>query len=156
MNTMTPIRPTVQCLRHVTLVTGPAAAAESRREVTAAVAAWELPVDRHTAALLTSELVTNAMRHEAGETIRLVITCDLDQLRVDVHDTSWRMPVQLAAAVDAETGRGLMLVDTLSTGWGYYRTPAGKAVYFTLALRDGYPGAEGRGPSADRDLSGES
>ncbi len=27
-----------------------------------------------------------------------------------------------------------MLVASLSTDWGYYRTPAGKAVYFTLAL----------------------
>ena len=26
-----------------------------------------------------------------------------------------------------------MLVATLSTDWGFYRTPAGKAVYFTLA-----------------------
>jgi hypothetical protein len=28
-------------------------------------------------------------------------------------------------------------VASLSTDWGYHRTPAGKAVYFTLALRDG-------------------
>ncbi|MBV9450002.1 MAG: ATP-binding protein [Streptosporangiaceae bacterium] len=39
------------------------------------------------------------------------------------------------AAVDAETGRGLMLVATLSDEWGVYRTPAGKAVYFVLAFQ---------------------
>jgi hypothetical protein len=39
------------------------------------------------------------------------------------------------APADAETGRGLMLVATLSAEWGYYRTPAGKAVYFTLAFQ---------------------
>jgi len=41
---------------------------------------------------------------------------------------------RLTPPVDAEAGRGLMLVASLSTDWGYYRTPAGKAVYFTLAL----------------------
>ena len=28
-----------------------------------------------------------------------------------------------------------MLVTTLSTDWGWYRTSAGKAVYFTLAFQ---------------------
>jgi hypothetical protein len=37
---------------------------------------------------------------------------------------------------DAETGRGLMLVATLAAEWGFYRTPAGKAVYFTLLFQD--------------------
>ena len=41
------------------------------------------------------------------------------------------------APVDAETGRGLMLVDSLSDEWGSFRTPAGKAVYFTLAPQPG-------------------
>ena len=33
----------------------------------------------------------------------------------------------------AEAGRGLMLLDTLSSSWGYRETASGKAVYFTLA-----------------------
>ena len=33
---------------------------------------------------------------------------------------------------EAETGRGLLLVTTLSAEWGFYRTSGGKAVYFTL------------------------
>jgi hypothetical protein len=33
-----------------------------------------------------------------------------------------------------------MLVATLSATWGVYRTPAGKAVYFTLAFEPGPPG----------------
>jgi hypothetical protein len=40
---------------------------------------------------------------------------------------SWDVPA------DAETGRGLLLVATLSAEWGFYRTATGKAVYFTLA-----------------------
>jgi hypothetical protein len=34
----------------------------------------------------------------------------------------------------AEAGRGLVLVASPSSSWGYYRTPKGKAVYFTLAF----------------------
>jgi hypothetical protein len=46
---------------------------------------------------------------------------------------------------DAETGRGLVLVASLSSSWGYYRTPTGKAVYFTLAFQDDQHGGAGEG-----------
>ena len=113
--------------RHVPLATGLAAVAEARTQVRGIVRAWQVPVDAYVAALLTSELVTNAIGHEAGQTITLAITCSYGQLRVDVHDTSCSLPVLVEAPADAETGRGLMLVATLSTEWGFYRTPAGKA-----------------------------
>jgi anti-sigma regulatory factor (Ser/Thr protein kinase) len=138
MDTIAPIRPTVQRPLRVALAAGPAAAAEARRQVTAAIEAWDVPVDPSTAALLTSELVTNAIRHERGDSVRLFIACSYGHLRVYVHDTSRVAPILVDAPADAETGRGLMLVASLSTDWGYYRTPAGKAVYFTLAFQSDY------------------
>ena len=120
--------------------------AEARGQVRAAICAWEVPVDLSVAVLLTSELVTNAIRHEPGETVILVITCSRDQLRVDVHDTSRFLPVLVDAPADAETGRGLMLVATLSAEWGVYRTPAGKAVYFTLGFEPDLADSGERGP----------
>lgn len=135
MDTMAPIRPTVQRPRRISLTAGPTAAGEARSQVEEAIYAWDVPVDPPVAVLLTSELVTNAITHEAGETVTLVITCACDQLRVDVHDTSRSVPMPVDAPADAETGRGLMLVTSLSTEWGFYRTPAGKAVYFTLAFQ---------------------
>jgi anti-sigma regulatory factor (Ser/Thr protein kinase) len=134
MNAMAPTRPTELQLCRVRLTAGPAAAAEARGQVRAAICAWEVPVDLDVAVLLTSELVTNAIRHEAGRTISLGISCAGSRLRVDVYDTSPFLPVLVDAAADAEAGRGLMLVATLSAEWGFYRTPAGKAVYFTLAF----------------------
>jgi anti-sigma regulatory factor (Ser/Thr protein kinase) len=134
MNTLAPTRPMVQRSRRIPLTAGPAAAAEARRQVQAAICAWDIPVDPSVAILLTSELVTNALEHEVGETVLLVISCCGDELCVYVHDTSCAVPVPVEAPADAETGRGLMLVARLSTHWGYYRTPAGKAVYFTLAF----------------------
>jgi anti-sigma regulatory factor (Ser/Thr protein kinase) len=136
MDTMAPIRPAVHRARRITLPAGPASAGEARRLVRAAIRAWEVPVDPDVAILLTSELMTNAIANETGETILLAISCAYGQLHVDVHDTSPSLPVPAEAlAVDAEAGRGLMLVASLSTTWGFYPTPTGKAVYFTLAFR---------------------
>jgi anti-sigma regulatory factor (Ser/Thr protein kinase) len=132
MDTMSPVRPTVHRPRRITLAAGPAAPAEARRQVLAAIAAWDARVDADIAVLLTSELVTNAVQHEASGTIMLTVTCVCDQLRVAVHDTSRRAPVIVDAPPDAQAGRGLMLVAKLSATWGYHRTAAGKAVYFTL------------------------
>jgi anti-sigma regulatory factor (Ser/Thr protein kinase) len=154
MTTMAPPRP---ARRHgsrsrcrVRLATGPAAAAEARRRVRDTIASWQVPVDQDAALLLTSELVTNAVRHEAGQAVMLVVTCADGQLRVDVHDTSRSLPAVADVPADAETGRGLLLVESLSDEWGFYRTPAGKAVYFTLAFEpdqaDQAPAAGGRGP----------
>jgi anti-sigma regulatory factor (Ser/Thr protein kinase) len=132
MDTMLRLRPTVRRPRHIALNAGPAAASQARSLVRAAIRAWDVPVDPDIAVVLTSELVTNALQHEAGETITFTITCVCDQLRVDVHDSSPCMPVLEDAPADAEAGRGLMLVASLSADWGFYRTPTGKAVYFKL------------------------
>ncbi|HEV2372186.1 MAG TPA: ATP-binding protein [Streptosporangiaceae bacterium] len=142
MDTMALTRPTVQRARRNWLTARPAAAAEARSYVRAAIHAWHIPVDSDIAILLTSELVTNAIAHVAGQTIMLTITCQRDQLRVDVHDTSCSAPVLMEASDDAEAGRGMMLVATLSTDWGCYQTLAGKAVYFTLAFPPSLGAAE--------------
>ena len=146
MKTMAPTRPTELQVCRVRLTAQPAAAPEARSQVLAAIRAWHVPVDPGVAVLLTSELVTNAIGHEAGQTVTLAITCTYGQLRVDVHDTSRSLPVLVEAPPDAETGRGLMLVATLSDSWGIYRTPAGKAVYFTLAFQHDLAESGARGP----------
>lgn len=134
MDTMAPIRPALERPRRIALHAGPIAPSEARGQVGAYIYAWDVPVDPSVAVLLTSELVTNAIAHEVGETVMLVISCTWNQLRIDVHDTSPSMPVPVNAPLDAEAGRGLLLVSSLSTEWGWYRTCSGKAVYFTLAF----------------------
>ena len=137
MDTMALTRPTVQRKRRISLTAAPAAAAAARSYVRAAIGAWDVPVDVSVTELLVSELVTNAIRHEEGETVTLVITSAGDQVRVEVHDTSRSVPIPVDGPADAETGRGLMLVASLSKEWGFYRTPTGKAVYFTLTCQAG-------------------
>ena len=98
-----------------------------------------------TFAMVVHELVTNAILHDAGQNITLAVRCSLGHLRVDVYDTSCSMPVVIDAPTDAEAGRGLMLVATLSDEWGFFRTPAGKAVYFTLAFQPDHGEDDGDG-----------
>ena len=89
MDTMALTRPAAPRKLRITLTAGQAAAA-ARNEVRAAIHAWNIPVDPSVAVLLTSELVTNALRHEAGKAIELVISCAYDQLQVDVYDSITR------------------------------------------------------------------
>jgi len=143
----------------VPLIPGPDAASVARAQLRAAIASWRLPVDVDVAVLLVSELVTNAVTHGddgagtsgGGRAITMLVRCSAGELRVEVHDRSREMPVPVSLEVpdDSETGRGLMLVDTLAADWGYYRTPGGKAVYFTLLLRDP-PGASPNGVARAR------
>jgi hypothetical protein len=134
MDAMAPTRPTELHQRRVRLTREPAAAAEARSEVRAVMRAWKVPVDPDIAILLTSDLVTNAINFGDGETITLAIRCGHGHLRIDVYDTSCSLPT--AADEPAQTaGRGLVLVAALSTAWGSFRTPAGKAMYFALAFQ---------------------
>ena len=132
MNAMAPTRPTELQGCRLRLAAGPAAPAEARRQVRAVIRAWDVRVDPDVAALLTSELVTNAIRHEPGPTVTVSFACSPGELRVDVHDTSRRLPVIVDVSAEAEAGRGLMLVATLAADWGVCRNPVGKSVYFTL------------------------
>ena len=132
------VRPPVQRSLSVYLMAGPAAAAEARRYVRETIEAWGVSVDPYVAALLTSELVTNAIRY-AGGAVKLFVTCSCGLLRVYVHDTSPELPALLDSPLEAEDGRGLKLVAGLSTDWGCYRTSAGKAVHFALSTDQDEP-----------------
>ena len=88
MNAMAPTRPTESRPCRVRLTTGPAPAAEARSPIRVAICSCDVLADPEVAVLLTSELVTNAIRHEARGTVTLAVTCSCDQMRVDVHDTA--------------------------------------------------------------------
>jgi hypothetical protein len=132
MDTRALTRPAAPRKLRVTLTAGQAATAAACNEVRAAIRAWDVPVNFSVAMLLTRELVTNALRHEAGRAIELVVSCALGQLQVDVYDTSPTVALQMDVPAGEATGQGLMLLASLSSSWGYDRIPTGKAGYFTL------------------------
>lgn len=131
-----PTRQTELHQRRIRLASDPRAVAEARQKARVTIAVWDVPVDAEVAELLVSELVTNAITHDGAGAVTMAIRVARGRFRVDVHDTSHRLPEpELNPPADAEDGRGLLLVDTLADEWGFYRTPGGKAVYFSLTLR---------------------
>jgi two-component sensor histidine kinase len=70
-------------------------------------------------ALLTTELVSNAVRHGRGA-IRLTATFDVALIRVAVEDDGGGFLVEAALAVEggAAGGFGLKIVDRLADRWG--------------------------------------
>ena len=92
-----------------------------------------------TATLVVSELVTNAYAAAAAlgrETmIDLCLRLFDDRLRVEVSDASPQVPVRDPWPDPiTETGRGLDLVDALSSEWGYFWQRDRKVVYAVLFL----------------------
>lgn len=92
----------------------------------------------HDALLILSELVTNALLHSpTGAHARaffVSVFVSGDCLRVSVHGGGTSIPAlrPVQADPEAEHGRGLFLVDALSTTWGVEPTRQGQAVFFTL------------------------
>jgi anti-sigma regulatory factor (Ser/Thr protein kinase) len=89
------------------------------------------------AELLVSEIVTNAVRITQADgritPVRLWLLTDRIRLLILVWDASPLHPVPVSTTDDAENGRGLLLVDTLSTRWGHFSHPhEGKAMWALL------------------------
>ena len=93
--------------------------------------------------LLVSELATNALqisRATARDTpppIRLWLVSDKVQTVIMVWDASPLPPVPEDAGEDAETGRGLLLVEAVSERWGFFGYDGGRQGRMGSSARNG-------------------
>lgn len=88
-----------------------------------------------TAALLMSELVTNALRHGTPPGREIVVTVRRGEglLRLEVEDAGDALPRPRTPDPTDECGRGLGLVAALADDWGVApRQGPGKRVWVTL------------------------
>ena len=115
-----------------TLLPQPSSVAEARREVRELLRTHGRSDLEESAALLTSELVTNAMLH-AGTDIDLVARFDGDVLEVEVADGSTHLPSRRRYAATAGTGRGLLMLESMVDDWGVTLHAHGKTVWFRLS-----------------------
>lgn len=105
----------------------------ARRHLRAACAETGLSALLDDALLLVTELVTNAVVH-AGTAVELHIDTTGAGLRVEVVDSSpGGLPLPQRTVEDnREGGRGLLLLDALSSAWGSTHTATGKSLWFRL------------------------
>jgi anti-sigma regulatory factor (Ser/Thr protein kinase) len=117
----------------MTLPTRPAAVHDARAFVHDTFGDWHVPVDLEDAELVVSELVTNAMRYEAGE-LTVALTSNAAGVWIDVTDGDTRESVPRLVAVQhaAESGRSLTIVDSLAESWGVTPTDTGRHVWVHL------------------------
>lgn len=114
----------------------PGAVRAARTAVRNRLSAWNLDGLADVAALLVSELVTNALRHATGPIgVRLVRPDAADGvLLVEVSDPLPDPPRERVAALDDESGRGLQLVAHAARRWGTRPGATGKTVWFELSV----------------------
>jgi len=89
---------------------------------------WDAPGLVWAATTIVSELTTNAVLHARTEfSVELELAGGRLQLRV--RDSSATIPVRRHYDEDAATGRGIALIEALTTDWGVTPTDAGKVIW---------------------------
>jgi anti-sigma regulatory factor (Ser/Thr protein kinase) len=135
------------------LAASPSAAYQARCYVRHALESWGLRGEiAETATLVASELVANAAKAvdvtpgpgqpsaaSAGQ-ILLTLWYARQALRVEVTDASPNPPVLRQVPPDAESGRGMFIIDALTAEWSYRFLPAGLGKTVYCVLPTGGPG----------------
>ncbi|AZQ34024.1 ATP-binding protein [Streptomyces cyaneochromogenes] len=138
------------------LAAHPGSPAQARRLTRARLNGWSVCEDTcDTAALVVSELVTNAIVHTASEHIVCELNDGAELVRIAVRDEGCAPgePHPLAARPEEEHGRGLLLVDALCHAWGAHEQGAGLVVWVDLPRGNASCGGASPGDTSLRDTS---
>ncbi|SEC78185.1 Histidine kinase-like ATPase domain-containing protein [Streptomyces sp. 2231.1] len=127
------------------LAAHPGSVAQARRLAHARLTGWSVCADTcDNAALVISELVTNAIVHTASTHVVCELHDHDDMVRIAVGDEGCAPgdPHPSPQRPDEEHGRGLLLVDALCRAWGAHEQGSGLLVWAELARgTDTLPGA---------------
>ncbi|MCS0635933.1 ATP-binding protein [Streptomyces sp. LP05-1] len=113
--------------------------AGARESLERRVVKWGWP-EPDAVVLVAHELVANAVRHgcrSSGDTVRLAAHRAERLLLITVEDPSPDPPVPRSAGLGATDGRGLALVDALTTCWGYGPAAEGPGKQVWCLISDG-------------------
>jgi anti-sigma regulatory factor (Ser/Thr protein kinase) len=107
----------------------PGAVPFSRSRLTVVLAEWGLVGEAIEPALLVgTELLSNAIDHGRGP-VRLAVELLDTAVRVEVHDGAPEPPQMQPRDLLRARGRGLEMVEALSSRWGWTPDPPGKLVW---------------------------
>jgi hypothetical protein len=112
----------------------PGAPGRARRLVAGRLRRWGVPDDTiDDAALIVSELASNAVRH-AGSPFTICARLDDATLRLAVEDACALVAAVPAGGICPQPLHGLGVIDAISSDWGVEATAGGKVVWATLTL----------------------
>jgi anti-sigma regulatory factor (Ser/Thr protein kinase) len=120
----------------VTLPAAISSVPTARHFVESILAAWGLQELAWTSTLVVSELAANAALHAHGDAFSIRVQAEDGAVRLEVDDSSLRLPQQRTYSVEATTGRGLRLVAELSSEWGVIPSQSGKTVWALVRESD--------------------
>lgn len=123
--------------------------ATARRFVEETLRRWNCEEALDAVKLLVSELVTNSVVHARSEA-EVAVVLKRHALRIEVSDSGIGLPALRQAAADAMSGRGLALVDRLSSSWGVEADERGKTVWIEVPRLDDSPSRAADSPEATR------
>ncbi|WP_330457464.1 ATP-binding protein [Streptomyces sp. NBC_00820] len=108
-----------------------------RQSIRSRLEDWGLKVIADEVVVCANELLTNVHDHAGSHECEMTLSRRRNRVRVVVSDGSSQMPALKLATSSEESGRGLTLIDRLSSAWGARRTdPGGKEVWFELSIPD--------------------
>lgn len=98
---------------------------------------WGLPDVTDAAEICVTELVANVIRHVGeGTPSTLVVAMKGTHVRIGLRDPDARaLPTLMSAMPDAESGRGMMMIDAVAARWGVILSGSSKLVWCDLATR---------------------
>src|ERR1700728_672409 len=112
----------------------PTTASRARSFVSDMLEVWDCDDPDEVAVLLTSEVVTNAVRHST-ECIRLDLTLRAHgALVVETTDDHPSRPIVKPASTTREGGRGMLMVERLARRWGVRPVGGPKVVRFEVGV----------------------
>lgn len=109
--------------------------ATARRFVEETLRRWDCEEVLEAVKLLVSELVTNSVVHGASAP-EVAVLLRTDALRIEVTDHGGGVPAARHADDEDTSGRGLHLVDAVSSAWGVEAVGDGKMVWFEVPRLD--------------------
>lgn len=141
------------CMKLAAIPDAPSAA---RRFAKSILNRWNLPGMIRDAELVISEMVTNAVQHvgiidaypkptymqlQEAKLISVCLYRHENFLVIEVWDPSTEPPIKRDAEATDEGGRGLVLIEAFTEGWGYRRPlTGGKVVWCAMKTKQATAG----------------
>jgi len=111
----------------------------ARHQVADTLRSWGCTQHVDEVVLAVDELVTNVLLHAAAPIRLTLYASGEDKVWVEVHDDGTGMITTRPDDLEALSGRGLHIVEQISSSWGVVEERQGKSVWFEVGSPEPSP-----------------